>query len=46
MDWTAIIAGAVSSAVNGIAVFLAVRYLGRAMDKLERNGRGKDGGHG
>ena len=44
IDLTAVTVGAISSAVNGVFMFLAVRYAGRFVERIEKtvlNGREK-----
>jgi hypothetical protein len=36
VNWTTVIATAIASAINGIAVYLAIRYFGRALDRAEK----------
>lgn len=42
MNWTTIISGAITAAINGIALFLATRYTARLVDRIERNGKKRD----
>ena len=44
IDMTAVTVGAISSAVNGVFMFLAVRYAGRFVERIEKtvmNGKEK-----
>jgi len=36
MDWSTVVGGAANAVINGIAVFLAVRYTGRLVEKVEK----------
>ncbi len=36
LDVNVIISSAITSVVNGVAVFVTVRWLSKAMDKIER----------
>ena len=37
LNWNNLISGAISSIVNGVAVFLALRGLGRMLDRDKDN---------
>jgi hypothetical protein len=39
LNWSLIIASTISSVINAVAIFLATRWVGRAVDKIEKNNK-------
>ena len=42
LDWTAILTGTIPAVINSLAIFLATRYAGHLVSRLEGKVRGKD----
>lgn len=41
MEWITLVSGAINSAINGVSIYLACRYVGRLADRIEK--RSKNG---
>jgi len=39
LNWSMIITTTISSVINAVAIFLATRWVGRAVDKIEKNNK-------
>ena len=42
LDWTAILTGTIPAVINSLAIFLATRYAGHLVSRLEGKVRGTD----
>jgi hypothetical protein len=45
LNWTTLFVSAITSAINGVAMFLSIRYVSKIADRFDRsskNGKDKD----
>ncbi len=38
-NWNNLVQTAISASISGVAMFVSVRYVGRVVDKIEKNGK-------